>query len=1079
MYRKSIKVCRDGLLGVVLFMNVGVGNLYAQGNIWLSGKVYSEIDGKGIPNASVTLKNTDIATMTDSVGAFRIPVNSQRGTLIVRHVAFKFSEKAFTGTDQSLRIRLEPIANQIQEVEIVNTGYYQLPKERATGSFDYIDEGQLQRFPFTNLIDRLEGVTNGLLLDRSNSSGETTNDPGIRLRGLSTIESNSEPLIILDGFIYDGHLSTISPSDIASVTVLKDAAAASIWGAKAGNGVLVINTKQAKRNQKATVSFSSVTQIQKKPDLYYSQHYLPSSTVLDIEESMFQRNNYRERDQTPIPLYTEWLIRHRDGEISTEQLERVRKGLEETDTREEALKHLYRSGVNQHYDVALQAGGDRYTFRSAMSYDKNRAFIIGNKDHRWNANLASTIYLSDKFRVSPSIFYTEQGDQHNGVVFSDLSAGGVSVVPYYRLMDEAGNASAVVSRNLRYAFQESAPENGLLDWLYRPLDERDLVENSGKQQESRLQLALNYDWRKWLTLTANYQYVSRGSTGHSIYDRDSYYVRDLVNRFTQPNGEQIIPHGGIKRHAAGSNGSNHTGRMQLAGQHEWSDRHRINYVSGMEILHQRQRTSPFMMVYDYDSDLLTGRTNFNYLQRYSMRPSGTGLITSSGGSEGERTNRFISYYSNISYGLRDTYLLSGSIRWDASNIYGVKTNQRGVPLWSLGAAWQLAKEPFFSTDLFRELKLRVTYGSSGNTNPTVTTYPIISFAVDGLTNAQVASLLSVGNPSLSWERVNTFNVGTDFASKNNIIRGSFDYYFKRADNLIGADYMDPTTGIVDDVYPLIVNRINYANLSTRGWELQLHTNMVRSSFQWTTSLLMSGIKNEVTNYSTSDITAAHTFISRRPPVIGQSLDVVYAFPWNGLDNEGKPIIYQNGVLSKDYIDYYNSYPIDQLKAVGSRIPTLTANLMNTFKWKGFHASISFAWKSGYYFQRSTMSPLGETNGNYHQDYFRRWEKAGDEALTDVLPRAEQATPEINAIGSMHALSEHLWEKGDHIRIRDVSLGYDLGKTQLAYLNNVAVRIAATNLGTVWMRNKYGIDPDFARSTYPSPRLYSFSLSANF
>src|SRR5690606_37503162 len=132
---------------------------------------------------------------------------------------------------------------------------------------------------------------------------------------------------------------------------------------------------------------------------------------------MFQRNNYRERDHTPIPLYTECLIRHRDGEISTEELERVRKELEETDTREESLRHLYRSGVNQHYDVALQAGGYKYTFRSSKSYDKNRALIIENQDHSWNANLASPIYLSHKFRDSPSIFYKWQGDQHNGVVF--------------------------------------------------------------------------------------------------------------------------------------------------------------------------------------------------------------------------------------------------------------------------------------------------------------------------------------------------------------------------------------------------------------------------------------------------------------------------------------------------------------------------------------------------------------------------------------------------------------------------------------------------------------------------------------
>lgn len=1053
---------------------------YAQKKMEVSGRVFSKVDGKHVAGASVTMKGSHYASISDSLGNFTILIDKSKGVLEIRHVAYQTYKKTFDGSSEFLLVNMLPVDNQIKEVEVVNTGYYLLPKERVTGSFDNIGEEQLQRFPFTNLIDRLEGVTNGLLVDRSNSSNERVGVPKLRLRGLSTIESNSEPLIVLDGFIYDGSLSTIAPSDIQSVTVLKDAAAASIWGAKAGNGVLVINTKRGRVNEKVSVSVLSATQLQDKPDLYYSKNYLPSSAVLEIEERMFDKNNYRERNQTAIPLYTEWLIKHRDNKIDADQLAEIRDVFEKTDTREQSLKYLYRKGINQHYNTSIQGGGERYSFRSSISYDKDRSFIVENQNYRWNAGHSGTVHLGSNFSVSPSIWYTEQGSQNNGQVFTNFSGGGVSVVPYYRLRDEEGKALAVVGRNLRYAYQETAPELGLLDWMYRPLDEMSLVDNIDKERETRLQTIFNYKWKKWLGFMASYQYVYRQSLGYALYDRESYYVRDLVNRFTQSNGDQVIPFGGIKRHAAQQSGNNHSGRFQAEGEYKWGEEHSLNYIAGTEILSQQTKTTPYMMVYDYDKDLLTGRSNFNYLQRYNVRPSGTGLIAGSGGGEGERVHRFISYYSNASYDFKNTYLLSGSIRWDASNIYGVKVNQRGVPLWSIGTAWRISKEPFFSKDLFQEIKLRTTYGSSGNTNPDVTTYPIISYDVDPITNVQSAYLRSVGNPSLSWEKVNILNLGVDFNMVSNRVRGSIEYYFKRANNLIGVDYMDPTSGIAANLVPRIVNRINYANLATNGWEVQLHTDNIRGTFLWTTSLLMSGVQNKVTNYATSDITAAYTFIPQRPPVLGQSLDVIYAFPWSGLNDKGKPVIYKDNTLSDDYINYFNNYQIEDLVRVGSRIPKLTANLANSFKWKSIHAGIGLAWKSGYYFQRTTMDPLGETNGNYHQDYFRRWEKSGDEYFTDVLPQAEAASPELTAIVGMYSLSEHLWEKGDHLRIRDVSLGYDFGDIdRLSYFKGISLRVSATNLGLIWRKNKIGIDPDYANSTYTAPRLYSFSFSANF
>lgn len=1059
-----------------LFNPIVTTSLFAQQTVNVNGRVVDGIAAKPVGGVSVQIPGGMVLARTDSLGQFQVLLSTAINTLVFSHVGYR-SDTIRLGTgDRELLIKLNSRSTILEEVEVLNTGYYQIPKERATGSFGFVSKEDIARVPATNILDRLDGIVNSLTMDRSHSSGERAADPKLRLRGLSTIQSNSEPLIILDGFPYEQGLATINPSDIASITVLKDAAAASIWGARAGNGVIVISTKKGTTNQPTRIQYASVFQLQDKPDLYYAPNYLPAATVLDIEDEMFARSNYLERNQTPIPLYTEWLIKHRDKKISDQELMNFRDQLAATDTREESLSYFYQKGFNQHQDIAFTGCGKSYAFRSSASYDRNRSFLKRDTYTRWNANMQGTIHWGEKFKIMPSIWYTQQFNVQNGIGFSSFTGGGNSVVPYYRFQNENGQSLPIV-KGLRYGYQESAPGLGLLDWMYRPLDELKLNDNRSSDQELRMQMGLSYEFSKLIRWEVFYQYLNNLSGQSTLYDKDSYYARDLVNKFTQADMTKVIPYGAIRREGGRTGARSHSIRTQLSGEWNHRNQHQLNYLLGAELLDRITTTSPFAWSYGYDRDLLTGRANFDYTKRYTTRPTGTALIPAASGSYGLNTYRFLSYYSNLAYSYRDKYLATASLRWDASNIYGVKTNQKGVPLWSIGLGWQMAQESFFQNDIIPSLKLRATYGSSGNTNPNVSTFPIISYMIDDLTNHTAAVLTSVGNPSLQWERVNTLNLGIDFGTRNNRLTGSLEYYLKKGNNLIGADLMDPTTGIIDNVYPTIVNRINYANLQTKGWDITVNSKNIVGAFNWDTRLQLAKVNNKVTHYNTNDVTSATIFIDSRPPVVGQSLDVIYAFPWHGLNNEGKPVIYQNGELTTDYINYYNDYPIEELTKIGGRIPTLTAGMLNTFRWKHWSVSANIVWKSGYFFQRTTMDPGGETTGAYHKDYYRRWQKAGDEAFTDVLPKAPANSPEIRAIGSMTTNSSLLWERGDHLRLRDITLSYHwINKNRAAVVKSLNFGWSMANIGILWRRNKYGLDPDIPRAPYPNPRITSFSMN---
>jgi len=1033
----------------------------------LTGTV-TDVSGEPLPATSIRLQSTRTGIGVGELGQFSLPLPSRPDTLIFRHVGYKAQKVPISAATRSpLNVQLVVDENTLQEVE-VSTGYYTIPQERATGSFTHIDNALLNRSVSTDILERLEGVTHSLLFDRRNLTEENVDGaPELRIRGLSTIEGNSAPLIVVDNFPFEGDLSAINPNDVEDITVLRDAAAASIWGARAGNGVIVINTKRGRYGQPTRISFNSSFNFTTKPDLFYSQSRLPAPTVMEIQRERFEMGGYQENDQIFIPSYVELLIKQRDGLITADEFEAAQTYMRNTDLRRQSLDYLYQTALNQQYALGIRGGGERYTYAISGGYDRNDGSNIGNLTDRASISLQNSFKIGSRLEVNGTFAYTRRNETRNGL-------GYVRTASIYEgLVDENGNPKSIVS-DYRMSYHEAAEANGMLDWVSRPLDEIHLRDHRNNSRDMRFGASANFKVIKGLTLAGAYQYLLGEGTSVSLYDKESYFVRNLVNRFTQEDGSQVIPYNAILDHGTTSGTETHSGRLQANFNRQLGRAGDLALLAGADIAQGIQQTGPGARIYDYDKDLWTGNSVLDYTTRYTVRPSGRARIPYNTYAPTRSINRTLSYFGNGSYSYLQRYTLTGSARWDGSNLFGVKTNQRGVALWSIGGSWEVSKEPFYRMKRLPYLRIRSTYGSAGNIDKSQSYYPTISVGTDGRTGLNNAVLSSPGNPSLRWEQVKTWNLGVDWALVNRRISGSIEYYRKHASDLLGNNLMDPTTGIsLNSAY-----KMNYGSMRTTGWDVMLNSRNLTGPFSWNSALLVSGSQNEITHFNGPVQQSALNYMNRRLPEKGKSVDVLYALPWHGLDpTDGMPIVYVDGEQTTDYDSYILNYPIENLIDVGSLVPKVFGSLRNTFSWKGVEMSALISFKAGHVFRRPSLAPGQEYSDIYHMDYFKRWQKPGDEMHTQVP--AKSATADLG--GSAYLYSETLITKGDVIRLQDVNIGYSFSGDWLkrARIQQIKVFGYARNLGILWRANDNGLDPDYPNADYPAPRRFALGIQTMF
>ncbi|MGB3063131.1 SusC/RagA family TonB-linked outer membrane protein [Sphingobacterium thalpophilum] len=1046
----------------------------------VSGYIFDE-NNLPLSGAIITFKKHGQSVHSDKDGYFLFPKLSLPDSINIRHLGYIEKTLPIVRNGENLTIRMQRIFRTIDEVQVVNTGFYQVPKERATGSFTAIDNKLLNRSVGGNILERLEGVASGVQFVKANG----TEASDIRVRGLATIQSDASPLIVVDNFPYDGDISSINPNDIDNITILKDGASASIWGARAGNGVIVITTKKGQYNRKGQLSITSNLTAGNKPDLMYSRRRLPSEVVMEIEKEKYEQGSYyRETSQqAAFPEYVEMLIALDKGTMSKEDFDRKEDLLKTTEVRRQAMAYLYQPKLSWQNAVSANGGGDRYTYFFSGAYDRNRSNVIGNTNNRINFNLQNTFQPFRSLELNTSMWYSQQHSENNGITLTDLQGGStyVGLSPYTRIIDVSGNPLPV-TRNYRLPYVQKAESDGLLNWMYVPLEERELNDKKNRKEELRINLGLKYSFIDHFELTANYQHVRGKNISTVIYDKDSYYVRNMVNRFTQKDGTRIVPYGGIYSEESPTTSESHSGRIQLNFNKKFSPLHELAALAGAEIRQLVENISPGSTLFNYDPDILKGNTNYDYTENYMVRPAGRARIPSPPSGKQRFTDRYLSYFGNFSYTFGKRYILSGSARWDGSNLFGVKTNQKGTPLWSVGASWEVSGENWFHDSFVRYLRLRATYGSSGNVNKNVSAFPTIRLSSsDPDTGLPYAIIGSAGNPSLRWEQVNTLNVGADFRLLENRLSGSIEYYIKNADDLIGARTFPPNTGIYEGSSAQNTSLVNYADLRTTGMDLQLNSVNFKGPLEWNTAFLFNYVKNTVTGYSESQNNGIFNYL-RDPftPIEGESRDILLALPKYKLDpSDGSVPMYLNGERVYNASTYLNSLTKDDLIKVGTKVPTFYGSLRNSFRWKQATFSFLVSWKAGYVFRRQTVSPGMEyTSFEYNMDYLRRWRKQGDEKWTDIP--ATSKVQDQNLSGSL-GFYENFATRGDHIRLQDISLSYTIPKSVLpgSVIKNCEVYAYARNLGILWKSARLSIDPDFPDSEYVEPKSYSLGLRLNF
>jgi TonB-linked SusC/RagA family outer membrane protein len=925
-------------------------------------------------------------------------------------------------------------------------------------------------------------ITSGLLFNRNTQSSNSGN-LDLSIRGRSTIYANDQPLIVLDNFPYNGDLNAINPNDVASITLLKDAAAASIWGVRAGNGVIVVTTKRGKYGQPLNVSLNSNVTISGKPDVFYNPNYLPSSDFIDVEISLFDQGRYDDllNNTVSYPVVSpvvQMLDRQRKGELSSAELQKQLDALRDNDIRNEELKYFYRMPVSQQYWLSLSGGTARSGHYFSLGYDKETLSLKHNDDASLNINSQNTYKPVKNLEISAGVNYVRSVAAVDSTI---RVTSGKGFIPYFEFKDAAGKP-AVFEKDINAAYKSAALNQGFLNWDYVPLEELGRSPIKNRSNDLRLNAGLKYTFFDGLNAEVKYQYRHVAANSERFNDVKSSTARNIINSYSTlisgAIGAYPIPVGGMLDKMVSREVSQNV-RWQLAYQKNWA-KHSVSALAGYE-LSEYDTQANRRFYYGYNP--ATGSSvPVDSLTTFKLNPGGSGKISTGSDLFGV-LDRVRSVFANAAYTYDYKYTLTGSMRIDGSNYFGVKTNQKNVPLWSAGALWHLDREAFYNLNWLPVLKLRVSYGYNGNLdrrNTGITTFRKNILGAT-FTNLPFASIINIGNPELRWEKIAIANFGVDFSLKNSVVAGKLEYYFKRGSDILGDKAFPSNSGIT-------VLRGNYAKIAGHGFDLALTTQNLRGSLRWQTDFLFSAIGDRVTTYDMVEPNSLYYVGSfNNIPLLNRPIYGIYSYKSAGLDpTTGDPRGYLNGEISTDYVAILEN-GVSELEYHGTSRPTFFGSVNNTISYGRFTLGLNISAKLGYYFRKpsvnySNMSNLGVRYG-MSKDFEQRWKQPGDEQTTSVpsMPSNTQDSSRDFFFNNSSATVD----KGDHIRLQDISLSFDLDNVGLGQVSIPQLQLYCyiNNLGLIWKANSFGLDPDVIprsddRFTGTLPRSFSFGIKAS-
>ena len=1008
-------------------------------HLTVTGQVF---DSAGLPlvGASVRAVGTSVGAATDMDGKFSLRVPSTVRELTVSFIGMQSQTVKIDGQKQ-LKVVLREDGNRMSEVIV--TGYQTISKERATGAFGIINTEELESKLQPDLKSVLEGQAAGVVLDK---------DGNIEIRGVSTFSAEKSPLIVVDGFPVELTLDDLNPDNIENITILKDGVAASIYGSRAANGVIVVTTKSGEVG-KPRISYKGVLSVVPKPDLD-DLHKASTSDYIDAEIDLFDQNPSSPDPMSKYPMgrVTYLLMKARDGVITREQAMREIDMLRHVDGLQQVEDYMMRSKLSTQHNVSLSGGTETNRYNMALNLLDSREHFLNTGENRMMLDLKNE-WKPYKFLtvgVSAHIDYNKSKAPTNGAeTFWDWYSTSY-FKPYTSFVDEHGN-SADIWGVPDYKTDKYESMDGMKPWNYNPMD--DLYEDYTRTKNFNVILTgfLRMDIWKGLNLEVGGNWQRGNSLYKQVRSENSFAVRTTFNDATSVSNpaEHYFPDGALINEQRDINAS-WTVRTQLNFRRDFDgNRHRVTALVGNEV---RRQT--------YDNNTLAARAGYNSVAgsfipvnikdynggKYDsdMLMQGTRMIsTLEQGSYAYRDNRFVSWYGNGSYEYDNRYILSGSIRLDLTNFFGTDPDYRYKPLWSVGGTWKLNNEKFFHVPWIDRLHLRASYGINGNISLSQGPFLILSAgSYDQTTGGVSYGVASPPNDQLRWEKTETTNVGVDVSVLDSRLNVSLDYYNKRSTDLLASDAIDPTLGFT------ALTR-NAGSITNNGIEVSVDATPVKNKdFAWNVIYNMAYNHSKVNAYNvTRNYASSYASASGAIMVAGYPADGLWGYRFAGLNDLGEMQIY-NG---KGEIIKAGDATTDDVFYQGSVRPKVDMSLTNRFHYKDWDLSFMFIAKLGHKYRKDAFS--GSNLQNRHVG--ERWRQPGDEEHT-IYPVLKAWNMDMFNFPYI----DKLVGNAGYLKLRDVTLTYNVPErwTNVIGMSNAKVYFQARNLFRV-TASDCDIDPE--------------------
>ena len=1038
--------------------------------IVLSEAIQNEKEG----TFSAVMAGRKVVTVTNEKGEFELKNMDERVTVVISYVGYEtYSVKAAKDLG-TIKMKL---AGNLEEV-IVSTGYQKIAKERSAGSFAKPDmEVVSNRATSMNILQRLDGLVPGLVINNS----PTRNSRSLLIRGLSTLYESASPLFVVDGIAIPD-VSSINPQDVMDVSVLKDATAASIWGARASNGVVVITTKRGQNSQKLRINYNAFTNFQGRPDIEYFP-VLNSQQYIQASRETFDPVNTKYNPAYTPALGTGGYSPDRqiqwdfvNGKISAAVRDAKLDSLANISNISQMRDIFYRPQILMNHTLSLSGGTEKYANYTSLAYTGGQSPTPGSTNNTFKLNTRNDYTLNRWLRAYFIGDLTNQRSNSDRLAVSPTNR----FLPYQLFRDASGN-NIDMSYLGDLPYEAIGPISRLTgrNLNYNPLSNAETGNSNGNVLTVRLTSGLTVNLYKGLRYEGVFGYTRGTSRGTSYVDNTNYSMNMQLLRFAQNNNGTIkynLPNTGGRYSTSNSMSENWTLRNQLAYDLSSKDQlHQLSALAGFEEQEQKNISSG-SSVYGYDLNTQTSALlDYNLLAATGIAG---GILPTLGGNaklnesiftQQESLLRFRSYYANMGYTYAKKYTLNASWRQDKSNLFGINKSAQRKPAWSVGGKWAVSNEAFMQNIGFvKDLAARLTYGIGGNSpapgrsaNQDVLT-PAASPNVPG---GQGLYVSTPGNKSLTWEQTKTLNIGLDFSLFNRRLNASLDYYQKRSTDLISSMEINPLTG-----YSTIIG--NVGNMTNKGIEASITSvNIRNTNFQWSSAFTLSYNTNKITKVNLSSITGRDQIFAQY--TVNYPAFSIFAYDYAGLDANGNPLVrLADGTTSLGMTGPTTPKAKDVL-FMGVAQPPWSGGLSNTFAYKNFSFNINIIYNLGHVMFKDVnniyteglngygfISSQSFGSGNLHADFANRWQKPGDEQWTDI-PGYKNANENAKRQVDYYLYGKQNVVSASYMKIRDLSLSYTLPKalTGKMKIEGLSLRAGMSNI-MLWKANDNGIDPEF-------------------